>query len=136
MHIPIKNLFTWPDFFFSWSLHSLWRFLPVLVATLTGDCSLLTGDKDNCHIVGLCCSLTEDMFSRTGDVGSFAGDVKFWCFLWKWWEMYLTFLLFTIVMKMVIFLIWWRFIWRDLRIITKGTKIWVVFVFINIDLSY
>ena len=83
-------------FLFSESLLSTYRFWPVLDVTLTGDWSSLTGERDNSLTGDLRCSLTGDMFSLTGDVGPFIGDVNFLCFLWDWWELYLPFLLFII----------------------------------------
>ena len=69
------------SYLFSELLLSPCRFLPVLDVTLTGD---------------LRCSLSRDMFSLTGDVGAFTGDVNFLCLLWDWWELCLPFLLFAV----------------------------------------
>ena len=87
--ILIKNLLTWPDLFsFFESLLSPCRFVPVLDVALNGDWSSLTGKRDNSLTGDLRCSLTEDMFSLTGDVGPFTGNVNVLCFLWDWWELY------------------------------------------------
>ena len=137
--ILIKSLLTWPDLF-SESLLSPCRFLPVLDVILTGDWSSFTGERDNSFNGDLHCSLTGDMFSLTGDEGPFTGDVNFFCFLWDWWELYLPFLMFvvrkcTLLSWKWLYSSWWRFIWRYLRIIRRGTNIWAVLGFLSVGLT-
>lgn len=94
--------------FFSWSLLSPCRFLPVLVVTLTGDWSSLLG----IGIIPLLGIYTVPL------LGMCFLSLGCWllCLLSDWQEFYTPFLLFVVrkccffAMKMAIFFIWWRFI--------------------------
>ena len=139
--ILIKNLALSSLLSFFWVITLTLSFLPVLDVTFTGDWSSLTGDRDDYLTGDLHCPFIGDAFSLTRDVGPFTMDVTF-LFLVRLMRVVLTSAavfnqkMYSFVMKITIFFIWWRFIWRYLRIIRRGTNIWVVSVFFSIILTF
>ena len=122
--ILIKNLLTWPYLFlFSWSLLSPCRFLPVLNVFLTGEWSSLTRDRDNSLIWGF------TVLPHWGYVFSHrrCRSLHWGC----WLFMFLVGLMRAVLtfsavcsqkmyfFVMAVFLIWWRSIWRYLRIVRR-----------------